>query len=165
MGSSSKGRVDTIDNFNYDSYKLFDEKAGSRDFNLEAIKGIHTKNELSDIFFSRTNIDALQEAIRYLVYKKSCGKYVISKQSETELKLIMRAYYLEQGNHRQYDTLTEIKELNTLVLNYAVPRVLQEIQMYDTYKDNIGKNPIPMDRGSFVSSKGTRTLVNDKLGL
>lgn len=154
-----EGRVGGMKNdFNYDNYKLFQENINSRDFNEEAIKGVHVKNPLSDIFFSQTNIDALQEAIRYQVYVKSCSKFIISRQSDTELKLIMRAIYLQEGRHRQYNVLEEVKALNTLVLNYSVPRILQEVQMYNHYKKDISTNPIPMARGENSSSKGTRFL-------
>lgn len=157
MGSD--GRVGGLkDDFNYDNYKLFQENINSRDFNEEAIKGVHVKNPLSNIFFSQTNIDALQEAIRYQVYLRSCNKFTISRQSDTELKLIMRAFYLQEGRHRQYNILEEVRALNTLVINYSVPRIVQEIQMYNHYKKDINTNPIPLARGEFSSSKGTKYL-------
>jgi hypothetical protein len=157
--SSGNGRVQVIDNYNYDMYKLFDENKKRDNFNTEAIKGIHTNNELANIFFSQNNIDALQDAIRYLVNQKSCGKFVIDRQSDAELKLIMRAFYLQEGRHRQYSVLDEVKSLNTLVLNYAVPRIMQEVGMYMYYKKDINKNPEPMARGEFISAKGGKQLT------
>lgn len=153
------GRVDILDNFNFNMYKMYDENAVKSSFSQEAVKHVHTNNELSNIFFSDQNIDVLQDAIRYLVHEKTCGKFTISRQSDTELKLIMRAMYLQEGRHRQYDVLEEVKALNVLVLNYAVPRITQEIQMYMQYKKDISALPVPMERGDFSSSKGTRQLI------
>lgn len=157
---NGNGRVQVTDDYNYDMYKLFDENKKRNNFNEEALKGIHTNNELANIYFSQENIDALQEAIRYMVNKKSCGKFVISRQSDSELKLIMRAFYLQEGKHKQYNVLEEVKELNTMVLNYAVPRVLQELGMYMHYKEDINKCPMPLARGEFISSKGSKQLVS-----
>jgi hypothetical protein len=128
------------------------------DFNEEAIKGIHTNNPLSSIFFSRINIDALQEAIRYQIYLKSCKKHIIGRQSDTELKIIMRSIYLDNAKHSNRDVLVEVRRLNQLVLDFCIPRIYQEIGMYITYTNDINRLPQPMDRGQFQSAKGTRVL-------
>jgi hypothetical protein len=155
------GRVDAINNMNYKSYGLFDENKKDPDsFNKEAIRNIHINNPLSTIFFSQQNIDALQEAIRYQVYIKSNKQYVIDKQSETEIFIIMRAYYLQHGKHLPYGLYDQVKELNQMVIDYCVPKVLNEISIYMHYKRDIQQLPIPMERGEFSSSKGTKVLVN-----
>lgn len=154
----SNGRVQTIKNERIELYPMTAPPNKNTDFNEEAIKGIHVNNPLSSIYFSRTNIDALQEAIRYQVYVKSCKKHVIAKQSETELKIIMRAIYLNNARHSQYDVLPEIRRLNQLVLDFCVPRILQEIGMYMTYTNDINRLPTPIERGEFQSAKGTRVL-------
>jgi hypothetical protein len=155
---SSSGRVNVLEGNNYEMYKLFEENKKQNNFHKEAIHGVHARNKLADVFFSQANIDTLQESIRYLVYKKSCGKHVIDRQSDSELKLIMRAFYLQEGRHNQYDVMSDVRDLNTLVLNYAVPKIIQEINMYMHYKTDIGRNPMPMERGQFISSKGTKQL-------
>lgn len=158
MQYESNGRVKVLPNERIEIYPMSKGTDKKSDFNEEAIKGIHNNNPLSQVFFSQANIDALQEAIRYQVFKRSCEKHVIGRQSETELKVIMRATYLEHAKHRGYDVLPEVRRLNGLVLDFAVPRVLQEIKMYITYTNDINKLPVPMDRGSFESSKGQKFL-------
>lgn len=155
---ANNGRVNVIDGNNYDMYKLFDENKKQNSFHKEAIHGIHSRNQLADVFFSQENIDILQESIRYLVNQKSCGKHTIDRQSDSELKLIMRAFYLQEGRHSQYNIIEDVRELNSMVLGYAVPKILQEINMYMYYKQDIGRNPVPMSRGEFSSSKGTKQL-------
>ena len=156
--SQSNGRVDTLQDNNYEMYNLFNEKTQYRNAGDEAIKSVHQRNEVSDIFFSRQNIDYLQDALRYLVYEKSCKKHVIDKQSETELIIVMRSTYLQYGEHKPYGIADQIKQLNTAVLNYCVPKILEEIKQYLYYRKDISALPVPMDRGQFVSSKGTKVL-------
>lgn len=155
------GRVDVLENDNYQSYNLFEEDKKDPDsFNKDAIRNIHINNPLSTIFFSQQNIDALQEAIRYQVYLGSGKKHIIGKQSETEIFIIMRATYLQNAKHRPYGIIDQVKELNRLVIEYCVPKILNEISIYTHYKSDIQQLPVPMDRGEFASSKGTKTLVN-----
>jgi hypothetical protein len=160
MTQQQNGRVDTLYSDNYNIYNLFEETPKKQvNFNNEAIKGIHVDNDISRVFFSKQNIDALQEAIRYQVYIKTCKQRVIDRQSDTELKVIMRATYLEHALHVSRDILSEIKRLNLVVIDFCVPRILQEINMYMNYKEDISKLPTPMDRGEFISEKGTKTLI------
>lgn len=155
---SSNGRVKLINNERIEIYSMSGTAQKKSNFNEEAIKGIHNNNPISTIFFSQTNIDALQEAIRYQVYLQSCKKHVIGKQSETELKVIMRSIYLQHAVHKLHDVLPEIRRLNQIVLDFCIPRILQEIKMYTTYRNDISKLPEPMARGEFQSAKGTKFL-------
>lgn len=159
--NNNNGRISVLNDKNYDMYKLFNEqKPKYNDFNREAIMGMHNTNDLSEIFFSNKNLDIVQDAIRRLVYEKSCKKHLIDRQSDTELRIIMRSIYIQEGRHSQHDVIAEVKRLNTLVLDYAVPKIIQEISMYVTrYKQDIDKMPEPMSRGEFVSSKGTKVLI------
>ena len=154
----NNGRVDTLNGDNFAMYSLYQEKRPSETAHFEAIKSIHVRNELSDIFFSRMNIDYIQEAIRYLVFEKSCGKHVIDKQSETELIIVMRSIYLQYGQNRLSKLNDHVRDLNTQVLNFCVPKIIQEINIYLRYRKDISALPVPMDRGEFVSSKGTKVL-------
>lgn len=160
MTQQSNGRVNVLQDDNYKTYSLFQENSRRDNFSAEAVKGLHVRTRVGDMFFSQKNIDLLQDAIRFQVYKQSCNRHVIDKQSESELKLIMRAVYLQNGQHQQYDEERQVKELNTLVLNFAVPRIIQEINMYLYYKKDIDKIPEPLARGEFSSSKGTRQLIS-----
>jgi hypothetical protein len=142
-------------------YELFEyrDKKPSTTFQSEAIMGTHGPNEISRVFFSVVNIEALQQSIRYNVYVQSCKKHIIDRQSDTDLKVIMRAIYLEHASHDVPDVMSEIKRLNAMVINFCVPRILQEINMYMRYKADINKLPVPMDRGEFSSTKGMKSLV------
>lgn len=162
MTSKDNGRVQLLHDANYDGYKLFKEEPKDyRNFASEAIKNIHAKNDLALIFFSTKNVDVLQQAIQSLVYEKSCKKHSIGRQSDNELRIIMRSIYLDKGVHvvNKNEILHEVRRLNGLVLEFCVPRILQEIKLYMQYKSDVDSLPVPLDRGEFSSSKGTKTLI------
>ena len=65
MSIQNNGRIDSLYGENYNIYDLFkEEKKPSLNFNDEAIKGTHSDNDISRVFFSKDNIEALQDAIR-----------------------------------------------------------------------------------------------------
>lgn len=159
--SQNNGRVTNLtQNDNFELYDIFKQQTSvpHKRVSEEAIKSVHSKNPVSDMFFSRGNIDVLQEGIRYMVYQKSCGKHVIGKQSETDLIVIMRSIYLEYGVFKPYGVMEQVRELNTRVLEYCVPKILEEINIYLYYRKDISNLPVPLNRGEFVSSKGTKVL-------
>lgn len=128
-------------------------------FGQEALRGNTTANALSQLYFSQKNVDALQEGIRYMVYVKSGEKHVIDKQSDTDLKIVMRSIYLEYGRNLPFDIVGQVKDLNTRVLDFCVERILEEINMYMHYRVDISKNYEPMPRSENTSSAGTKTLI------
>lgn len=160
MNSQNRnGRINTLNNTNYNIYDLFKQDNREQlNFNEEAIKGTHSTNKISQIIFSNNNINALQDAIRYQVWLKTEKKYVIDRQSDTELKIIIKAVYLENARFDEPDTLKEIKRLNMIIIDYCLSKILPEINIYMRYKSDIEKLPIPLNRGEFISSKGTKTL-------
>jgi hypothetical protein len=161
MGEFFNGRVDmTMDVTNLTSYKLFTENKSIGDFEKSAIKNIHSENELSSMFFSSQNIEILHEGIRYSVYKKSDNKYVIGKQSEHDLMIIMRSIYLQYSQNLPYNIIQQTRNLNSKVLDYTVPSVLRELEQFINYKHDISSLPVPLQHATNMSSKGTKILYS-----
>ena len=126
----------------------------------DSLRGIQQQSPLSDLFFSRMNVDALQEGIRYKVYIQSNKKRVIGRQSDTELEVIMRSIFLQHSNAVSGASLVEkVRSLNEKVLAFCVPLILREIQQYSTYRNDISQLPVPMDRQQNVSSAGDKFLL------
>ena len=160
----NNGRIDTLDDANYEMYALFENGNHKvSEFSREAIIGVHQQTPLNELFFSRQNLEALQIGIRNMVAKRSNGEFVIGKQSEVELQVIMRAIYLNHAKHLEVDVLEQVRELNSRVIDFCVPRIIEEIRMFKYYKKDISKLPIPLDRGQFSSSKGLRILETKEL--
>jgi|TARA_Y100000389_G_scaffold105527_1_gene102424 hypothetical protein len=159
--SEFNGRVELMKSEDLTQYKLFNEpKQTKNDFNKMAIKNIHTENPLSEMYFCQSNVDILQDGIRYLVYQKTNNKHVIGKQSEHDLMIIMRSIYLQYAQNLPYNLVEQVKILNSKVLDYAVPTILREINQFVNYKNDIGKLPIPLERSKNVSSAGSKVLFS-----
>lgn len=157
------GRINILEGKQEASYRMFSEgNPSARSFKTEAIKGHFTENPLSDIFFSQTNVNALQDGIRYMVWKKTDGAHVIDRQSDTELQVIMRSIYLTHAKNAPFDVVGQVRELNRMVLDWVVPRIVQEISLYQKYKRDISTLPVPLERSKNMSSTGTKFLFNDK---
>ena len=125
----------------------------------ESLQHSLAPNQVQRVFFSAANVDALQEGLRYGVYRASGGRHVIGRQSDMELGLIMRSVYLQYGRNEARDVLAQVRELNAQVLQFAVPRVASEVDAYVHYRNDIERLPQPMERGQLATSKGDRTLI------
>lgn len=128
-------------------------------YKSEAVAGLLERTPVSDIYFSAENIDALQHGIRYRVWKETNEQYVIGRQSDTELKIVMRAIFLQYGQLRQdVDCLTQVRNLNAIVLDWAVPEVLSNLKQYEAYRRDLSSLPVPLERAQLSTTKGTKTL-------
>lgn len=124
----------------------------------EALKGMKTTSDVARVYFSASNVEAVHQAIRYSVYVRSCQKHVIGRQSEDELRIIMRSVYLQNAKDLPYEINAQVRELNTIVINYCVGRILSEIDMYMNYTRDISTLPVPLERSENTSVAGTKTL-------
>lgn len=129
----------------------------SMEYNHDLIKDI-ASNELSVIFFSRLNVDALQEGIIEMVFLQTDRQSLVGRQSEQELKIIMRAVYYQNAQFKPFGILAQVRDLNQKVLDYCVPNILGALSMHTFYLNDIDRLPVPQSRGDFVSAKGTKVL-------
>ena len=152
------GRVDLSGPRTMDVSPSFTPNAQIAFTQQEALKGHFTSNPLGDLYFSTKNIDALQEGIRYKIYKETNGQHVIGRQSEQDLRVIMRSVYLQNAKHLPCDFLSQVRTLNTKVLEWVVPEVLSNLRQYEVYKKDVSTLPMPMERGPLETTKGSKTL-------
>jgi hypothetical protein len=120
-----------------------------------------TKNNISDLFFSSLNMNALQDGIRNRVYNETEQK--ISRQSDIDLLIIMRSIYFTYAQNRPDDIVQQVRELNIRVLDETVPRVVSEVRTNLIYQKDICTLPVPMERSQNMSSAGTKTLFTREL--
>jgi hypothetical protein len=155
----NNGRVDlmsALPTFNIPNYQI--KTPNNTSYSREAITGQYSANKLSDIYFSPENIDALQEGIRYRVYVETQGKYVIGRQSDQELKIVMRSIYFQFGLNNDNDCIGQVRTLNAKVLDWVVPEVLSNLLQYARYKVDASTLPMPLDRAPIMTTKGTKVL-------
>lgn len=139
-----------------DYYTLFTKEKFTNTKNI--LYGTLERTALSDAFFSPENITNIQNRIIHTVYTASNGKYKIGRQSETDLIVICRAIYLQHSKHLPYHMEQQINELNRLVTEYCVPRIISEIEQHLHYRQQLQYLPTPITYPRNVSIKGTKTL-------
>lgn len=127
-------------------------------FDSTLLSGNIAGSHVSQLFFSKKNIQALQDGIRYSVYNRSNGKHMIGEQSNQELVIIMKTMYLTHGKNQIYNIVEQVRELNKKVLDFAVPDIIEQLDMYDKYRHDQAFLPNPMDRSMSTTIKGERSL-------
>ena len=152
------GRV-TLTSENIKDMKMIDsENERMNNFQVEALYGIQETSTLNQLFFSKKNMEIIQNMIRYNVYEKSEKKYIIDKQSDIELEIIMRSIYLQHSPNLPNKTKEQIAYLNKLVSDWSVEQILPEVNQYFGYMKEIEYMPMPFDLPLNLSSKGSRSL-------
>jgi hypothetical protein len=110
-----------------------------------SMKGIVEETPLSDIFFSKMNMDLVQKAIRYNVHQRT--RKVIEPQSTNEIFIVMRSIYLQNGDSGTQSAMikSEIQKLNGMVIDFCVKQVVNQLDLHDEYTKRISSLPIPLD--------------------
>ena len=139
--------------------KVIDEKNTiSADLRSSAIESIHTTTRLNFAFFSKQNIDIIQNALRYQVWVRTSKKHIIERQSDTELGIIMRAYYLQYGKNLPDNVSEQVQELNNMVIEYLVPKILVQVAQYLDYLRDISTPYTIMDRAKNTAIVGEKSF-------
>lgn len=140
-------------------YQMFTQNNNKNDeFKKHALGNIQTVSPLSMVYFSKDNMKRIQNLIRYRVWLGSNKKHVISDQSTVELEVVMRSIYLQFSKNMDCKIGEQVYELNSMVANWCVPRILAEIEQYLGYLNDINRLPTQIELPKNMSSAGTRTL-------
>ena len=125
----------------------------------DLMRGNWGETFLSQTFFGPDNTNTIQNTIRKEVYERSGEKkWSIDNQSADELQIVMRSIFLQYAKNQDNDIPGQIRELNELVIEWCVPRILSEIGMYQYYLNDISKLPVPISHPVSLSSAGTKSL-------
>lgn len=134
MNQFNNGRVDIKSPDTCDLFNMYDKiPAHQCTTYRNALEGQWDTNSLSDTYFSKDNIQHLQNQIRQGVYDKSNGQYTIGEQDCDTLKIIMRSIYLQYSANMNTKIQDQIEALNQMVLNYSIPQVFSEAKGYLKY--------------------------------
>jgi len=140
-------------------YQLFQENKLKPDtFRKQATTGQWECNLLNQVYFSKENVDLVQEQIRYRVYMMSNKKYQIGRQSDTELQIIMRSIYFQYGKNLPTNIKAQIVELNNLVVQECVAKILSQIEQHVYYLFDASTQPVPLSLPENMSSAGRKQL-------
>ena len=151
----SNGRIDLLHAPN--PISLYDKPVYTSSYN-DAMTGNWADTPLSIAFFSQENQQILQNGIRAGVYKMSGNKSIISQQSNSSLKIIMRAIFLEHSKNNYTDIRNQIEVLNQHVLKYSIPRIYGETQGYLKYLQDASTLVVPLSNPISMSLDKTLEL-------
>ncbi len=135
------------------------QQHGDEGAKYDLTRGNWEETPLSDTFFGTRNINYLQKRIKDEVYRRSGAKqWVIDEQDVNELKIIMRSMFLQYARNLPTDIEGQIEELNNIVVEWAVPRIMSAVQHHLYYLNDIDKMPVPMARPVLLTRAGTKSL-------
>jgi hypothetical protein len=152
------GRVTLTPGTIKDMKMIDSENETMNNFQVEALYGIQETSQLNQLFFSKKNMEIVQNMIRYNVYEKSGKKHIIDKQSDIELEIIMRSIYLQHSPNLPNKIKEQIEYLDKLVMEWCVENILPEVDQYFGYIKEIEFMPMPIELPLNLSSKGSRSL-------
>ena len=143
------GRVNVLEPENPNvRFKMF-EKIEIKNKAIEyrdATENIWESNVLSQVFFSKENMQILQNAMKAGVYDLSNKKYILPNQNVDNLKIIMRSIYLQNAKHQRENITRQVEELNQLVLDYCIPYLYNESIAYVKYLEDQSTLVVPLAR-------------------
>ena len=116
----------------------------------DATYNVQQETKLSLMYFSAKNIQFIQDTLKNEIYKRSDGKYKLLPQNEDDLKVIMRGYYLQYVENDMGNEVAELKRLNTILLNFLIPRLMNESEGYFKYIRDQSTLVMPFDRAVAV---------------
>lgn len=126
----------------------------------ELLRGTQEDTILSKAFFHPNNINFLQKQIIKEVFKRSHGEYLIEKQRDYDLKIVMRSVFLQYAKHRPTNIKEQIIKLDSIVIDEIIPGIITEIKSYLGYLDRAFGPIHIMDRPEYISSTGTKILAS-----
>lgn len=141
----------------------FDHRTESASSEAEdAIRGNLQATPLNTAYFSPANVQIVQNKIRRDVYDRSRGEFLIGPQSVDQLMIVMRAMYLQYGRNNPTGIHEQIDELNQIVADWSVPKILAECSMHKTYLNDIQNLPVPMERPILLTRTGSKSATFDR---
>lgn len=109
----------------------------------DALMGMREETILSRAFFSKENVQILQDRLRCRVYKMSKESICISPQDETTLKMYMREFFIEYGQTVHDNVTAQIDFINTKIIDHCSQLVHNEAQAYRKYKKDVSTLSVP----------------------
>lgn len=150
------GRVNALDKV--DNYKLKIDNINITENPRNITSRNLQRSGVSELFFSTENMELLQIGIRNKILNESAGKYHIGRQSDEELKIIMRSIYYQYSKNLPMNIKQQVRDLNVRVIDWSVPQIMTNLKQDEKYKHDISKLPEPLERSQLVSEKGLKTL-------
>lgn len=124
----------------------------------ESMRGIQEESILSKVFFHPKNVNLIQKQIIRDVFKKTNGDFLIEKQNEADLQIVMRSVFIQHAKNQPNNIKEQIIKLNNLVTDEVIPDIISQITAHVGYIDRIFSPIQIMDHPENVSNAGLKTL-------
>jgi Family of unknown function (DUF5761) len=145
MNRVPNGRIDIKSPNTSALFQMYDKIPANQCVTFRnATEGLWTDTALSTTFFSKENMQIIQNGLRAGIYKLSNGQYVIGPQDCDSLKIIMRGIFLQHAANQLDNIPQQIEALNKIVLNYCIQQVYSEAQGYMKYLDDASTLVVPI---------------------
>ena len=116
---------------------------------------IHSNTPLNTVYFSDDNLNKLQAGIQEQVFLMSGSKHRIDRQSDTDLKLIMRSYYLTYAKNNPNTIAEDLEDLNRRVIGYASAKIYSELDFHLFYLKDLQEFAAPIANPTNVKFYGS----------
>lgn len=140
---------------NYEQHSLYEQNTSGSNNNDNFIEKTITNmiqaTPLSNTFFSRNNLNHLQNRI---IQEVRIHGYDIGKQDELQLQIIQRSIFLSNSKNLYNNIQGQVNTLNSMVIEYAVPRIISEIKQHLKYLKDISSprdfmsHPVNVNKGN-----------------
>jgi len=145
MNKVSNGRIDIQSPDTRSLFNMYDKiPAHQCSTYRNPLEGQWDDSNLSNAYFSKENIQIIQNGIRAGVYKQSNNQYVVAPQDCDSLKIVMRSIYLQYSANLPGNISGQIEALNQMVLNFCIQQVYSEAKGYMKYLSDASNMYVPI---------------------
>ena len=118
-----------------------------------------SETPLTTLYFSDKNVKAVHAAVQYRIHQQQ--NVNIKKQSDNDLRVIIRGIYFLHGQNRIDDEIGQVRELNNHAITFAVNQITIQIKQYKAFQVHQNELPTPMELPKNMSIKGRNSLHTD----
>ena len=155
------GEFVKIQNNSYNSFQNNTKDNWSTEGSIQKslLVGTYSPTPLGELFFSRDNMNRIQNKIKKELYIRTKGKYVLNvAQNESDLLIVMRAVYISDAMHEPYRLVHQTKMLNHLTVERIIPDMISMIKQEEQYLYDISHPINPIALPVNINSKGNKAL-------
>lgn len=146
MNKVSNGRIDIQGPNTQILFNMYDKIPAHQCTTYRApLEGQWDNTLLSNTYFSKENIQIIQNGIRAGVYKQSNNQYLIAPQDCDNLKIIMRSIFLQYSANLPGNISNQIEALNQMVLNFCIQQIYSEAKGYMKYISDASNMYVPIE--------------------
>jgi len=145
MNKVSNGRIDIQSPDTRSLFNMYDKiPAHQCTTYRNPLEGQWDDSTLSNAYFSKENIQIIQNGIRAGVYKQSNNQYIVAPQDCDSLKIVMRSIFLQYSANLPGNVSGQIEALNQMVLNFCIQQVYSEAKGYMKYLSDASNMYVPI---------------------